>query len=96
MFDEDNRDRDRRQDWPQRIVLPPGSSEDAAVIVNLGDEADEIPADPVVFSRDATQIVITTSTGKPVDTIDVPAIELRRSETDPTWLAMRDAEEATR
>lgn len=49
--------------------------------------------DPVIFTREATQIVITLFDGTPVDTIDLPEVTLRRSEVDPTWLAAREAKQ---
>jgi len=97
MFDEDNRDGDRRQEWPRRIVFPPGSSEaEAAVIVNLDDESDEVAADPVVFERVATQIEIATCDGQQVDRIDVPALQIRRSEASAEWLEADEGKAASK
>lgn len=49
--------------------------------------------DPVLFERPESQIVITTCGGEVIDTIDLPALALRRSEVSPAWLALYDAEQ---
>lgn len=50
--------------------------------------------DPIVFTREATRIRIETFDGEHIQTIELPALSIRRSEASPEWLAMRDAEQA--
>jgi hypothetical protein len=54
---------------------------------------DDVEDDPIVFTRDHTQIVVSGPEGEIIQTIDMPALALRRSEVDPTWLAAHDAEQ---
>lgn len=49
--------------------------------------------DPVVFTREATQIVISDFHGNVLETIDLPELSMRRSEVSPEWLAAHDAEQ---
>jgi hypothetical protein len=49
--------------------------------------------DPVVFRRAAGRIVARLiDDEQPAIVIDVPALSMRRSEVDPTWLALHDRE----
>jgi hypothetical protein len=48
---------------------------------------DDCEDDPIVFTRPQTQIVITCTDGTHVQTIDLPALEIRRTEANPEWLA---------
>jgi hypothetical protein len=52
--------------------------------------------DPVLFTRDAMCIVVTCTDGSHIQTIDLPALQMRRSEVDPTWLELHDAEQKER
>jgi hypothetical protein len=52
---------------------------------------DDCDDDPIVFTREHTQIVITCTDGSHVQTIDLPALTIRRSEASPEWLAAEEA-----
>ena len=46
-----------------------------------------------VFTRPATQIVVTGPDDEILQTIDLPELKLTREEVSPAWLAMHDAEQ---
>jgi hypothetical protein len=54
--------------------------------------SDDLSEDPVVFTREATQIVFSGPDGEVIETIDLPALSIRRSEVCPEWLALHDRE----
>ena len=54
---------------------------------------DDLNDDPIVFTRPSTMVVIRDFHGKVQHVIALSEVNMRRSEVDPKWLELEDAEQ---